>query len=183
MKPTEKLSQEHRSILVLTGILARLADRLETGVPVDPADIERTLDFIRVVAQRSHRAKEEDCLFPALERAGLEHSGPIEMMLAEHAATRTSAEAMARSLPGVRNGDEPAVAAFAAAARRYRDVLALHIAKEDRILYPLANSRLTPEEQASLERGFAEIEKSAVGGGREEEFRHLLSRLERTYVI
>jgi hemerythrin-like domain-containing protein len=183
MKPTEKLSKEHQSILTLTGILARLADRLETGAPVDPADIERTLEFIRVVAQRCHRAKEEDFLFPALEKAGLERGGPIAMMLAEHAATRTSAEAMAESLPGVRSGDEPAVVAFAAAARRYRDVLAIHIAKEDRILYPLADSRLTPEDQAALERSFDEIEESVVGAGLEEEYRRLLNRLERTYVI
>jgi len=184
MKATEKLSKEHQAILTLIGILARLADRLEAGAPVDPNDIERTVDFIRVFAQKSHRTKEEDFLFPALERTVLDHDhGPIAMMLAEHAASRTSAEAMARAVPGIRTGDEHAAASFVVAARRYGDVLAVHMAKEDQILYPLANARLTAEDQAALEKSFAEVEESAVGGGRREEYRRLLNRLERTYVI
>ncbi len=184
MKPTEKLSKEHEAILTLTGVLTRLADRLETGAPVDPNDIDRTLDFIHVFAQKSHRTKEEDYLFPALAKAGLDQDhGPIDMMLAEHAASRTSAEAMARAVPGLRTGDEHAAAAFAAAARRYGDVVAVHMAKEDRILYPLANSRLTADAQAALEKNFAEVEEAAVGGGLREEYCRLLNRLERTYLI
>lgn len=184
MKPTEELSKEHEAILRLIGVLTEIAGRLETGMPVDPDDLDQSLEFIRVFADKCHHAKEEGLLFPEMEKAGVPRDrGPLGVMLAEHELGRKHVEAMARAIPGIRTGDEHAAAAFAAAARGYGDVLVQHIAKEDRVLYPMADARLTEDQQAALEKGFAEIEETLIGGGRHGEFHRLLDRLEKAYPI
>jgi len=184
MKPTEELSKEHEAILRMIGILAQVADRLETGAPVDPNDLDQAVDFIRVFADRCHHGKEEGHLFPALEKAGVPRAGgPIGVMLAEHTAGRVHVGTMARAIPGLRAGDEHAAAAFAGGARRYGDLLAQHIAKEDRVLFPMADARLGEAEQAALEKSFAEVEETVVGGGGHEEYCRLLERLAKAYPI
>ena len=184
MKPTEELSKEHEAILRMIGILAQVADRLETGAPVEPNDLDQAVEFIRVFADQCHHGKEEGHLVPALEKAGLARAGgPIGVMLAEHTAGRVHVGTMARAIPGLRAGDEHAAAAFATGARRYGDLLTQHIAKEDRVLFPMADARLSPEEQEALAKSFAAVEETVVGGGRHEEYCRLLERLAKAYPI
>jgi len=184
MTPTEELSKEHEAILRMIGILLKMAGRLETGEPVEPDDADQAVEFIRVFGDKCHHGKEEGHLFPELEKAGLPRDrGPVAVMLAEHEEGRRFVEAMTRAVPGLRTGDQHAAAAFAAAARGYGDVLVQHIAKEDRVLFPMAAARLTVEQQKRLEEAFETVEETVVGGGRHEEFCRLLERLEKTYRI
>ncbi|HSA94530.1 MAG TPA: hemerythrin domain-containing protein [Acidobacteriota bacterium] len=183
MKPTEELSHEHQAILTMIRVLGRVADRLDAGAAVDPDDLEQAVGFIRGFADKCHHAKEEGHLFPEMEKAGIPRDrGPIGVMLAEHVQGRAHVAAMAAAIPEIRKGDRTAARAFASAARGYGELLVQHIMKEDRILYPMADARLTPEQQDSLEACFAEVEKNIVGEGKHEEYHRLLERLERTYL-
>ncbi len=182
MKPTAELSHEHQAILRMIGTLGRIADRLDAGAAVDPDDLDRSVEFIRGFADKCHHAKEEDHLFPEMEKAGIpREGGPIGVMLAEHVRGREFTAAMAAAIPGTRAGDRRAAGAFVAEARGYGELLTQHIFKEDHILYPMADARLTPEQQASLEASFLEVERTVAGEGRHEEFHRLLERLEKTY--
>jgi hemerythrin-like domain-containing protein len=183
MKPTEELSHEHQAIVKMIQILGVMSDRLDAGTAVDPADLEGSVDFIRVFADRCHHAKEEGHLFPEMEKAGIPRErGPIGVMLADHVEGRKHVAAMAGAIPGIRKGDRAAAAAFAAGARGYGQLLTGHIFKEDQILYPMADARLTSEQQSRLESCFADVEKNIVGEGKHEEFHRLLERLEETYL-
>ena len=163
-------------------ILGVMADRLEGGSPVDPADLESSVEFIRVFADKCHHAKEEGHLFPEMEKAGVPRErGPIGVMLADHVEGRKHVAAMAGAIPGIREGSVKAAEAFASAARGYGELLTGHIYKEDHILYPMADIRLSGAQQNSLEACFADIEKTIVGEGRHEEFHRLLERLSETY--
>jgi hemerythrin-like domain-containing protein len=184
MKPTEELSHEHEAILTMIEILGKLADALDAGAAVPPADLEEAVAFIRVFADKCHHGKEEGHLFPEMERAGIPRSrGPLGVMLAEHEEGRKHVAAMAGAIPGIRKGDRKSAAAFASAARGYGELLTQHIFKEDNILYPMADARLSPDQQASLEACFADVEKTIVGEGKHEEFHRLLERLEKTYLV
>jgi len=182
MKPTSELSQEHQAILEMIRILDKMAERLEAGTSVDAKDLEDAVEFIRVFADKCHHAKEEGHLFPEMERAGIPRGrGPIAVMLAEHDQGRKHVAAMAAALRGAGKGHKKAKAAFAAAARGYGEILTRHIFKEDRILFPMADNKLSPDQQASLEECFAEVEKTVVGEGRHEELHRLLERLAAAY--
>jgi hemerythrin-like domain-containing protein len=182
MKPTAELSHEHEAILEMIRILGKMADRLDAGRAVHPSDLEQAVEFIRIFADKCHHAKEEGHLFPEMEKAGIPRErGPIGVMLAEHEAGRKHVAAMAGALAGIRKGDRKAAQAFAAAARGYGQLLSQHILKEDRVLYPMADARLSPDQQESLEACFADIERNIVGEGKHEEFHRLLGRLEKAY--
>jgi hemerythrin-like domain-containing protein len=182
MKPTAELSHEHEAILEMIRILGKMADRLEAGAAVDPGDLEQAVEFIRVFADKCHHAKEEGHLFPEMEKAGIPRDrGPIGVMLGEHVEGRNHVAAMAEAIPGIRKGDRRAVTAFIAGARGYGGLLTPHIFKEDHILYPMADARLSPDQQASLEACFADVERNIVEEGKHEELHRLLERLEKAY--
>jgi hemerythrin-like domain-containing protein len=88
---------------------------------------------------------------------------------------------MAGAIPAIRRGDRAAAGTFAAEARGYGELLTGHIFKEDHILYPMADARLTAEQQRSLEACFADVEKTVIGEGKHEEYHRLLERLEAAY--
>ena len=79
MKPTEELKAEHKGILRMLRILDAVCERLDRGQEVDPKDLDDIVEFIRVFADKCHHGKEEDLLFPAMEReAGLSRQrGPL----------------------------------------------------------------------------------------------------------
>ncbi len=183
MKPTQELSHEHQAILLAIRVLEKISDRLEAGQAVDPAHLEKAVDFIKVFADRCHHAKEEDLLFPAMEKAGIpRQGGPIGVMLNEHVAGRGYVKAMAESIPGIKKGDKAAAGTFAENARNYGALLSAHIYKEDHILYPMADGRLTPAQQKELEAYFADVEEKVIGHGKHEEYHKLLEELEAVYL-
>lgn len=142
---TQTLVNEHRLILRMIALLERNATRTAAGGYENWQFYLDGVDFIRTYADRFHHAKEEDVLFEALVNNGMprEHS-PVGAMLLEHeqgrAHVRALEEAATQALAGL-SGREAAIAEHALA---YGALLREHIAKEDNILYPLAE-RLIPD--------------------------------------
>jgi hemerythrin-like domain-containing protein len=138
MTPTQILRTEHEQISVVLAVLAHLTDLLAAGLPVDLKGLGTVLEFLHRFADGYHHSKEEEALFPALERAGLSaEGGPVGVMLAEHDESRELIEQMAAVLPQFGTSAE-SVPAFVASARRYVSLLRLHILKENDVLFPMA---------------------------------------------
>ena len=183
MRATEELVAEHRGIERMLTILEEVAGRLDAGQEVNEGDLTDMLEFIRVFADRCHHAKEEDLLFPAMVNMGMPaDSGPIGVMLHEHGLGREHVRAMGEALSGAARGDRTATRAFAQHARGYAELLRDHIAKEDNILYPMAERVLSRDEDDRLFEAFERVETDVIGQGRHEEFHRMLDRLEETYL-
>lgn len=175
MKATEQLTQEHEAIKLMLQILEKICDKLETGEKVNQEHLDKILEFIKIFADKCHHGKEEELLFPALEKAGIpKEGGPIGVMLADHDTGRGDVKGM------VENLENPAK--FAENARNYITLLRDHIDKEDGILYPMADMHLTEENQKELLAGFSEIENERIGPGKHEEFHRLLENLKGVYL-
>mgnify|MGYP002682374046 CR=1 FL=1 len=183
MYATQELRNEHEGIRVALAVLERMADSTERGVAPDLNDADRILEFLQTFADKCHHGKEEDLLFPAMERAGVprEH-GPIGVMLTDHEHGREHIKAMVQALAGLRSGDSDAPAAFAAAARGYVQVLSNHINKENNVLFVMAEQNLPPEEHARLAEGFEKIEQERIGPGVHESYHALLEELSAKYL-
>ncbi len=69
MFPPEHLKEEHAGIKLMLDILAKVCDRLESGERVDQGHLDQIPEFLKVFVDKCHRAKEEDILFPAMERS------------------------------------------------------------------------------------------------------------------
>jgi len=183
MKPTQELSSEHQAILVMIRILEKMSDRLEAGESVDAGHLEQAVDFIKVFADKCHHGKEEDLLFPEMAKAGIpKEGGPLGVMLREHVEGRNFVKAMGEAAAALKKGDREAGARFARNARGYGALLTQHIFKEDNILYPMADGRLSDKQQDRLAACFAEVEDKVIGHGRHEAYHRLLKELEAVYL-
>ncbi len=182
MKATRDLKDEHEGIKVMLAILGKVCDRLDAGQPVDPKHLDEILEFLKVFVDKCHHAKEEDHLFPALEKAGIpKEGGPIGMMLHEHQAGRDFIRGMTKAAEGLAKGDPGAGKRFVTNARGYTELLLDHIDKEDIVLYPMAERRLPADADRALVAEFEKVEEERVGHGRHEEFHRMMDRLKSTY--
>ncbi len=180
---TQELRDEHEGIKVAIAVLDRLADDLEAGRTVEADDLDGLVDFIKTFADRCHHGKEEDLLFPALEKVGIpREGGPIGVMLTEHKCGREFVRGMADALPGIREGDPDARKAFASAAHGYVQLLTEHIEKENNILFCMAEQHLCEDEHARLTTEFERVEQERIGPGVHERYHALLDRLGEKYM-
>jgi len=183
MKPTEELKKEHEAIKLMIRIMGSVSGRLESGKKVDPKHLDSILEFIKVFADKCHHAKEEDLLFPAMEKAGIpKEGGPVGVMLLEHDEGRQYVKAMGEGIAQYAKGDLKAGSKIAENIRNYVALLSQHIDKEDNILYPMADMRISEADQKELEKEFEKVETEKIGKGKHEEFHRLLHRLKEEYL-
>jgi hemerythrin-like domain-containing protein len=184
VKPTEDLIAEHEAVLDALRLLEKVEGALATGKTEAAEHLEQLLDFFKGFVDRCHHGKEEEVLFPELEKRGFpRESGPVGVMLAEHDAGRQCIRGMSEGLARLRAGERDALSTIRQNAGGYRELLRSHIAKENNVLFPLAD-RLLPEDVSAqvLER-FEEIERERVGEGKHEQYHALLQRLKDLYRV
>ena len=183
MTPIEELMNEHRAILSALDVLEAICQQIDEGKPCAADDIGRILEFLKTFADRCHHAKEEKLLFPALERAGVPNErGPIGVMLSEHELGRKYIGLMSKALEGVRSGSRGAPADLASSARAYINLLRAHIMKENEVLFPLAERRLSADDQKELSTAFARYEEEEIGRSEHERFHSMLRKLHDEYL-
>jgi len=175
---TAVLRKEHEAILRMLDATEELTLRIDRGERVSPETLSQFLEFFQLFADRCHHSKEEELLFPLLEQKGIPRGGgPIGAMLFEHNEGRlfirqmeVSANACARGIPG-------GAAHWARAARCYVELLRAHIAKENNILFAMAEQMLTDTEQQTLAEAFERAEKEKMGAGTHQRLHAQMERL------
>lgn len=183
MNPTGILMEEHNGIKLMLEILTKVCDKLDRGDKIDPEHLEKILEFIRVFADQCHHGKEEDLLFPAMEKAGIPNDGgPIGVMLTEHSAGRDYVKKLAEGIEQYKQGGQEAISKIIENSRGYIELLSQHIDKEDNVLYPMADSQLTQEVQNQLVKDFQKVEEEKIGPGKHEQFHQLLNQLKNIYL-
>lgn len=180
MSATEELKQEHGIIKRMLALLNAAAARVDKGQELPPEFFTKAVDFIRNFADKCHHGKEEDNLFPVLERHGISRqAGPIGVMLIEHDQGRAYVRGMDEAVQRLAVGDTAALKAALDNARRYAELLKQHIDKEDNILYVMADQVLSTVEQKDLLEKFEEVERERIGEGKHQEYLQLVANLER----
>lgn len=175
----ETLMREHRIIERVLGSLATFTGRLDGDRPGARREVARFAEFFREFADRCHHGKEEDCLFVAMTDHGFpREAGPIAVMLAEHDTGREHV----RRLTEIGSGDGPLSHEEMAAVRNHAEsfipMLAAHIQKEDRVLYPAAEQALPA---AALEDLAETFERTVMGEGAHDHLHDLAEQLIETY--
>ncbi len=175
-KATADLKNEHEAILHVFTILDKMlasttksdADNLQFG--------NELVIFLKIFADKCHHGKEEDILFKELENKGVPNEGgPIGAMLEEHKQGREYIALMNKSL--ISND----LNNFKKAAIKYRDLLRSHIAKENNVLFTLADKLLDDKKQDDLFEKFEHHEETVVGHGVHEELHSKIHKWEKEY--
>jgi len=177
--PVELLKAEHRAILRVVVVLEQLIGGDDAASPLDTDALGKCVEFLRLFADAFHHAKEEDLLFPTLERCGIPRDhGPIGVMLQEHSMARELTRAMADGLDACQAGQADAETAVRRAAAQYIELLRQHIFKEDNILYPMGDRVMTDEDQSTLCSQFCEVGCRKFGGKQAAELMRMADELE-----
>lgn len=166
MLATEILRKEHEAILKMLDALDQTSQQLLSGAEIPLSTLHGLLELFQLFADRCHHGKEEDLLFPLLQRKGmLRGGGPIGAMLFEHDQGRELIREMAAGAAEYETSPGPAAKRWVAAAGNYSMLLREHIMKENDVLFCMAEQMLSPSEQESLAADFekAEIEKMGAG--------------------
>jgi hemerythrin-like domain-containing protein len=178
MQPTAVLSSEHRVIEQLLDCLEQVAAEVGQRKPLDVVDARDCVEFLRTFADKCHHGKEEDVLFTTLRARGMPtHVGPVAVMLGEHEEGRALVRRMAAALQA------PDAAAFAEAAEVFISLLRDHIAKEDGVLFPMAESVLRPEDRVAVLQQFEVRERDHMGAGTHEAMLAIAERLAGKYGV
>ncbi len=181
MKPTEILKNEHRVIEKMLDVLEGLTKRVESGEEINIEHAEKIIEFFKIFADKCHHGKEEDMLFPEMEKAGIpREGGPIGVMLFEHTQGRNFIKEMAEAVEEIKKGKDEKFK-FIENAKGYINLLRDHIYKEDNILFNMADMHLTQEVQNGLLERFEKFEKEEIGEGIHEKFHKLVHELEEIY--
>lgn len=155
MSATTALRREHDHIMTMITCLRVACEAAHTHGRFDTGTFRTGVDFIRGYADAWHHAKEEQHLFPALAAAGMPRdTGPVAVMLHEHAMGRTYVKQIAANLDAAEAGDDEARATVLRFTLAYAELLTNHIAKENGILFNMADQVLDPDTQAALEREY-----------------------------
>jgi len=172
----EFLKQEHR-------VIERVLDALEHELAqrgVTPAFMWPALEFLVAFADGCHHHKEEEQLFPMLEQRGVpREGGPIGCMLSEHDGGRALMKSMRTSLVALEAGECGAEGDFRSAATQYIEHLRQHIAKEDNVLFVMAERVLSGTERAQMADRFYDFERCGDRRGTHDRFVALAKTLQR----
>ncbi len=164
-----------RAMEVMKTELGRLAPGQRAGV-----DLVRAIDFLLQFGDKMHNRKEEDHLFPLMERRGIpRQGGPIAVMLAEHEAERTLLASMLERLPSLATAGDDAVAAMTREGLEYLQVRANHIWKENDVLYAMGRKVLGEEDNEALLEAFDRLDRDHYGPDAAGHFARMLEEVER----
>lgn len=165
---TESLRNDHFLIEKMLRALNVTADLLKAGKSIPAPFLEQAMDFTGNFTNVCHHGKEEDSLFPALEKGGMpREGGPIARMLFEHEITKQLAEKMGQSAKEyLQSGKADGLVADIQA---YTDHVSQHLTKENFRLFVMADMMLgSKADQVSKELAQTEAAKlSALGKTRD----------------
>ncbi len=179
MRPTERLSADHRIIERLLDALELAARRLHKGEKVRSEFFLEAAQFISGFADGCHHRTEEDALCPAMGAAGFPtEAGPIAVMLSEHEQGRAFTRALRGAAGELAAGDAAAAGKVIDNALGYVSLLRQHIMKEDNILFQMASRALDEQRQGELAAEFDRLER-AEGEGVRSKYLALVDALER----
>lgn len=156
--PLDVLRDEHRVILRALESLEWIALRgAQTGHLVrGPA--RDALEFIRTFVDTCHLMKEENHLFPLVERH-VPGFAPNGVLRHHHNEGRTDVVGMHRAF------EQNDAERFAACAFSYVVLVKRHFQSEERSLWPMIDALLTDDDREELLRAFVRIDEEDLGDG------------------
>lgn len=144
------LVDEHKLIKRWLALIPVLAKNLDLTSSTECHVVENGIDLIRCYADRLHHGKEEDILFTYFD----DTADIFRVIYDDHRQARALVQEMLRAF------EEKNAKALAVILLEYATLLEEHIDKEDEVLFPWLDGRLTEEEKAELATRFAKSDSN-----------------------
>ena len=179
-KAISTIKAEHRSLAaVLHGLKAIVDDLQARGGAPDFRVLHAMLDYIDRYPDRFHHPKEDQYLFRLLHQRAPDAAGLLDSLEAEHRKNIGLMSDLRRALQRFEEapGDISRLAALQARIRQYAEFHWSHMRIEEEQVFPLAESRLTPEDWQEIDTAFSDHTDPLVGLDAKREYDELLRRI------
>lgn len=175
---TQNLENDHVQILRLIEVMERITKSADPNVE----HLETIVKVIREFADGLHHAKEEQLLFPLMVEKGFSNqTGPVAVMLHDHTEGRNFVKGIAENISLFRQGNQNALQGVYTNMLGYADLLKNHIAKENNVLFRMADKVFTVAEQESLLLDFVTVENKKENGQSKDDYVALIDTLAGIY--
>ncbi len=159
-KPTDILRNEHKEVLKKLDALEDVFRRLDDKEAVT-SQLEELTSFFNTDFW-IHFSKEEEALFPEIEKFIPREGGPTGMMLIEHEDLRNTNDEIQKAVSQYLGGSESEETKQT--IQRHGNIfigtLRPHIEKEDSMLFMMADMHLDEAQTETVLRRFEELENS-----------------------
>lgn len=160
VNPTESLRKDHALIEKMINALKIMSTLLQKGTTIPKPILDQTIDFSTNFTNQCHHGKEEESLFPTLEKNGMpKEGGPIARMLFEHEITKNLTNSIIKSTEVYLSTGQPG--ALIEDIEKYVEHVTLHLSKENQRLFAMADMILADKQEA-LSNDLTNIEKSKL---------------------
>ena len=175
---TQNLENDHVQILRLIEVMERITQSADP----EAEHLELIVRIIREFADGLHHAKEEQLLFPLMVQKGYSNeTGPVAVMLHDHEQGRVFVKGMAENIGLYKQGRLDALPAIYSNMLGYADLLKTHIAKENNVLFRMADKAFTPAEQVLLLIDFVKVENQQQNGNSKDDYVSMINKLAGLY--
>ncbi len=164
--PMQRLVNEHVVIKRWLALIPAVVERIDLTTDEGVGIIEDGIDLIKSYADRLHHAKEEDILFSYFD----DSEKIFQVIYEDHRIARNHVKEMLAAI------EKKDVAALSQHLTDYGQLLAQHIRKEDEILFPWLDKKLTGKQVVELAQKFDSEDREI--GVEPEKYLSYLSNLE-----
>jgi DUF438 domain-containing protein len=140
--------------------------------------LKRAVEFLLEYGANLHNRREEEFLFPLMEKRGFPRQGPLGVMFAEHKQEKEILQSMLRQSDVLREASSEQRKEFVQHGLQYLKIRAEHIWKETDILFVKARSLLTEEDNEKLIAEFTRIDEDTYGENHQEIYDKMLREVE-----
>ena len=174
MRPTETLAKEHELVILVTKAAEEEVRYIRDTGEFRPEVVDELVDFFEYFTEGCHDPKEEHLLFARLRLRGLPaETGILAEFYREHQEFHSRLRDIEHWVRAWRKTETGDVNELVTHLDGYLQLMRSHVAREDELLFPMANELLTDEDQEDLELGFDSIECEEVAVGVRERYRDL----------
>lgn len=157
---TTSLRRDHDLIEKVLKSMWSTIPLLQSGKTIPEPILNQVIDFSTNFTDVCHHGKEENALFPELEKKGMSrNSGPIAVMLMEHEVTRKLGTRMeASSKTYLKNGDATQLIID---MQEYINHVVQHVWKENNRLFEMAEMALRNDVE-QVNKSLLEVENTKL---------------------
>jgi hemerythrin-like domain-containing protein len=180
---TVSLKKDHDLIEKVLKAMWATIPLLKSGKTIPEPIISQVVDFTKNFTDVCHHGKEENSLFPELEKKGMpKESGPIAVMLMEHQITRKITARMDESSKTyIKTGEATQLVTD---MQEYINHVVQHIWKENNRLFEMAEMALRNDiERVNQELSDVETQKLKEIGKTRESYEKFASELEKQFPL
>jgi hemerythrin-like domain-containing protein len=154
MKPTDVLIDEHRLVEQVLNCLERMTEKSVSSGAIEEEDVRDALVFFRTFVEEWHFPREEAYLTVAMDIQDTGPNGTDPPPFHDHQRLRTHLSGMEHAGRSAAKGNSLATKQFSEHARRYIDVMMVHIEDEEDRMFSKIETRRTNKTLAEATEAF-----------------------------